>query len=458
MVCLQCTKKNVLIGPLKLETGLSYDCFSILCRKMISRRLCQRGCSGHILRSIQRLGRLGKRSWGGDPSLDVTDRTQQNMKDTRYMYISFDEAGTHVGCRYFRLIGAAFDSSSGNFLASAVSPPIRVLSNNDVPTGAAQIQIFLSLPPSWSGWEACIINMSEPRFPLQKDRPVNKRARKSAISNRSSVETSLEDDVEDAADFSSANHLEYVEKDFGVNWELHDNEVEKYISDAVPLATNEHHSVGQSISVGGVNPQLVLEQEFEKIVYVPDFEQGFRLVQKSDHRTPVMMAEPLLHVGSPNLACEDEVDLEQRILDAISIPAHHFHDPSHSNSAVTKARLDDGPLSAFEDIFSRSEAEPPIVDLPEDREGHSGLLQGLYGLQYDVNASDSLPSAEPTGFVPVVRYDYKGQQLQAERLAIDLLWERIHDGRHVRDMEGTGTGTGTAHIPVPEPEPALPYF
>lgn len=113
---------------------------------------CQRGCSGPVLRAIQRFGKLGKRSWTASPSPDPSDKTNSNMKDQRYIYLSFDEAGTHVGVRSFRLVVALFDAATGAAVGTAVSPPVRVLANNDVPTGAAHIGLQLYLPATWAGW------------------------------------------------------------------------------------------------------------------------------------------------------------------------------------------------------------------------------------------------------------------------------------------------------------------
>ncbi|KAH7615612.1 hypothetical protein Ndes2526B_g09642 [Nannochloris sp. 'desiccata'] len=123
---------------------------------LVDRCACQRGCQGPVLRAIQRFGKLGKRSWGGSPSPDVTDRTNHNMKDMRYMYLSFDEAGTHVACRSFRLVAAIYDENRTKLLGTAVSPPVRVLANNDVPTGAAHLQLMVTLPVTWEGWKSAI--------------------------------------------------------------------------------------------------------------------------------------------------------------------------------------------------------------------------------------------------------------------------------------------------------------
>lgn len=72
------------------------------------------------------------------------------------MYLSFDEAVTHVGCRTFRLISAAFDAK-GELIGTSPSPPVRVLANNDVPTGAAHIEMHIEVDSSWYGWESCFV-------------------------------------------------------------------------------------------------------------------------------------------------------------------------------------------------------------------------------------------------------------------------------------------------------------
>jgi len=127
---------------------------------LVNRADCKRCCEGPTLRAIQRLGKLGKRTGsncstpqscksGGPRTLS---RSNSSMKDSRYMYISLDEAVTHVGCRSFRLVGGAYDASS-SLIGTSVSPPIRVLANNDVPTGAAHIEMTMQVDSSWKGWE-----------------------------------------------------------------------------------------------------------------------------------------------------------------------------------------------------------------------------------------------------------------------------------------------------------------
>lgn len=54
---------------------------------------------GPVLRSIQRFGRLGKRSGNVPPE---ARHSKDKIKEAKYMYLSIDEAGTHVNVRRFR--------------------------------------------------------------------------------------------------------------------------------------------------------------------------------------------------------------------------------------------------------------------------------------------------------------------------------------------------------------------
>ncbi len=141
------------VRPLPNKDGM-YDWI------LVNRADCKRCCEGPTLRAIQRLGKLGKRT-GSNCSTPQScksgvprtlSRSNSSMKDSRYMYISLDEAVTHVGCCSFRLVGGAYDASS-SLIGTSVSPPIRVLANNDVPTGAAHIEMTLQVDSDWAGWE-----------------------------------------------------------------------------------------------------------------------------------------------------------------------------------------------------------------------------------------------------------------------------------------------------------------
>jgi len=146
----------------------------------VARAACRKCCTGPVLRSIQRFGRLGRRSGvpgeagsasPGNPAAKGGPTTAappplpgsaspggpldtQQVKEARFLYLSIDEAGTHVGARAFRFVLGAYDAAGTALLGSSVSPPIRVLANNDVPTGAAFIQLTLPLRSDWAGWSA----------------------------------------------------------------------------------------------------------------------------------------------------------------------------------------------------------------------------------------------------------------------------------------------------------------
>jgi hypothetical protein len=156
--------------------------------ELVNRGDCNRGCQGSTLRALKRFGRLGKRTGsncntprslsgsqtnsaastpaGGAAKGGTIHRSFSNMKDCRYMYLSLDEAVTHVqskndlantsykgpDVRYFRLVCGAYAGT--DLISTSVSPPIRVLSNNDVPSGAAHIEIQLEVDSSWSGWDS----------------------------------------------------------------------------------------------------------------------------------------------------------------------------------------------------------------------------------------------------------------------------------------------------------------
>ena len=156
--------------------------------ELVNRGDCKRGCQGSTLRALQRFGRLGKRTGsncntpksasgsqansaastpaGGAATGGKIERSFSNMKDSRYMYLSLDEAVTHVhsknhptgqsnkspDIRFFRLVCGAYAGT--DLISTSVSPPIRVLANNDVPGGAAHIEIQLEVESSWSGWDS----------------------------------------------------------------------------------------------------------------------------------------------------------------------------------------------------------------------------------------------------------------------------------------------------------------
>ena len=146
----------------------------------ILRQHCGKGCQGPILRAIQRFGKLGRRSGpsggnvlkteaaqkrdrgqGGDfslpPALEGRGAPGANLgpdgtgewKTHSNLFVAIDEACTHVTvegrsprhCR-FRLLACVYEGRTcDNLVSSAVSAPIRVLANNDVPGGAAFVDL-----------------------------------------------------------------------------------------------------------------------------------------------------------------------------------------------------------------------------------------------------------------------------------------------------------------------------
>lgn len=150
------------------------DCYQWTC---VQRSACKKGCEGPILRAIQRYGRLGRRSGGPETLTDdeppatksgrqrsktskaaaaasasARKEKDHELKDARFMYLSIDEASTHVGVRYFRLLVGVYTQDGECLLGTSVSNQIRVLANNDVPTGAAFIPLVVPVAHNWEGW------------------------------------------------------------------------------------------------------------------------------------------------------------------------------------------------------------------------------------------------------------------------------------------------------------------
>lgn len=150
--------------------------------RLVSRAHCARGCKGPLLATSRRLSGLGKRSFDSAGSAEAA----QGAKFSKDMFVSIDEACTHCGASAFRLVAAIYDqappsqaapASSGSsggqaasaamhqadpgsplpaaekLLATAVSPLIKVLANNDTPTGPGRIPLEALLPDDWEGWE-----------------------------------------------------------------------------------------------------------------------------------------------------------------------------------------------------------------------------------------------------------------------------------------------------------------
>ena len=114
----------------------------------VLREHCCKGCKGSILRSPRRYGKLGKRNGGLEEK-----SSDGNKKEKKHLFIGIDEASTHVtrhcdtksSC--FRLLINAW--SGGRMLGQSTSCLIRVRSNNDVPKGAAYMNITVPLREEW---------------------------------------------------------------------------------------------------------------------------------------------------------------------------------------------------------------------------------------------------------------------------------------------------------------------
>jgi len=80
---------------LLLEAQGCCSCLTILCLGTVIDHTCsdRSYLQGPILRTIQRFGKLGRRSGKGN---------ENTMKDTKYMFISIDEAGSHIRVKHFR--------------------------------------------------------------------------------------------------------------------------------------------------------------------------------------------------------------------------------------------------------------------------------------------------------------------------------------------------------------------
>lgn len=114
----------------------------------VTRSKCRKGCTGSVIRGLQRFGRMPRR---GAAAVDGED----TWKEPRHLYIAIDEASTHVCPRHetskFRLLVAAYDDKH-QLLGTTVSSSIRVLANNDAPLGAASFKLHCNLKGRADGW------------------------------------------------------------------------------------------------------------------------------------------------------------------------------------------------------------------------------------------------------------------------------------------------------------------
>ncbi|DBA65457.1 TPA: hypothetical protein ACH3X2_003226 [Trebouxia sp. C0005] len=57
------------------------------------------------------------------------------------LYLSIDEADTHVGNKRFRLVAMVYEQNGQDLIGTTCSQPTRVMANNDMPIGAALIRL-----------------------------------------------------------------------------------------------------------------------------------------------------------------------------------------------------------------------------------------------------------------------------------------------------------------------------
>ncbi|KAL0020222.1 hypothetical protein WJX77_004654 [Trebouxia sp. C0004] len=118
----------------------------------VTRDECSKGCSGPTLKTLQRFGTFGRRSNGPHPVSPSSGKAGRKAKQAKYMYLSIDEAATHVGNKRFRLVAMVYEQNGQDIIGTTCSQPIRVMANNDVPTGAAHIRLSCNIRREWRGW------------------------------------------------------------------------------------------------------------------------------------------------------------------------------------------------------------------------------------------------------------------------------------------------------------------
>ncbi|DBA79883.1 TPA: hypothetical protein ACH3X1_008208 [Trebouxia sp. C0004] len=103
---------------------------------------------GPTLKTLQRFGTFGRRSNGPDPTSLSSGTADRKAKQAKYMYLSIDEAATHVGNKRFRLVAMVYEQNGQDLIGTTCSQPIRVMANNDVPIGAAHIRLSCNIRSS----------------------------------------------------------------------------------------------------------------------------------------------------------------------------------------------------------------------------------------------------------------------------------------------------------------------
>ena len=169
----------------------------------VTRERCNKSCEGPILSAIQRFGKQGRTQPNSSSATTATTTTTQqdlgdksNWKNSKNLFISIDEASNHVRpfgpnkVKAFRLLFTIFELESdanghaipnvklseAKFIGSGFSTPIRVYANNDVPKGAAAMQVRCSLQSSWIGWKQASYATEEALKEAFADLPPEKHA------------------------------------------------------------------------------------------------------------------------------------------------------------------------------------------------------------------------------------------------------------------------------------------
>ena len=74
----------------------------------------------------EEVGSIASTAAGASPAPTATPKRKAvQPKDPRFMYLSFDEACTHVGASTFRLVAGIYNRQGTRLLATSVSAPIK---------------------------------------------------------------------------------------------------------------------------------------------------------------------------------------------------------------------------------------------------------------------------------------------------------------------------------------------
>ena len=108
---------------------------------LVTRRDCTRGCTGPLLKGLQRFGKSPRR--GG-----YAGGAEPQLKDPRKLYIAIDEANSHIkrgweGTKSMRLLTVLYKGK--DIVGSAVGTEIKMLANNDAPRGSASFRLDCDL-------------------------------------------------------------------------------------------------------------------------------------------------------------------------------------------------------------------------------------------------------------------------------------------------------------------------